>query len=240
MASADNVGAGVAKQLLHSLGQIPNGGSICLLNEQIAGVGVLESEHDQIHSLVQIHQETSHVGVGDGNGVARLDLVNEQRNDGAAAAHDIAVAGAADGGAAALGCHAGVGIDHMLHHGLGNAHGVDGIGSFIRRKAHHALYACINGGVQHIVGADDVGLHRLHGEKLTAGHLLKGGSMEDIVYAGHGIPNGLGVAHIANVKFHLVGVFRVLGLQLVAHIVLLFLIAGENADLFEVRVQKML
>ena len=64
--------------------------------------------------------------------------------------------------------------------------------------------------------------------------------MENIVYAGHGIPNRLGVAHIANVKFHLVGVFRVLGLQLMAHIVLLFLIAGENADLFEVRVQKML
>ena len=59
---------------------------------------MLESEQDQIHSLVQVHQETGHVGIGDGDGVASLDLVDEQRNDRATAAHDVAVTGAADGG----------------------------------------------------------------------------------------------------------------------------------------------
>ena len=37
---------------------------------------MLESEHNQIHSLVQIHQEAGHVGVGDGDGIASLDPVS--------------------------------------------------------------------------------------------------------------------------------------------------------------------
>ena len=108
MTSTDDVRAGIAKQLLDSLSQIADGGSVCLLDEQVAGVGVLEGEHNQIHSLVQIHQEAGHVGVSDGDGVASLDLVDEQRNDGATAAHDVAVTGTADGRAAALSSHTGV------------------------------------------------------------------------------------------------------------------------------------
>ena len=78
VAGADDVGAGVAEELLDSLGQVADGGSIRLLNEQVTGVAVLEGEHNQIHSLVQIHQETSHIRVSDGDGVASLDLVDVQ------------------------------------------------------------------------------------------------------------------------------------------------------------------
>ena len=49
------VGAGVAKQLLDSLGQIADGRGISLLDEQVAGVGVLEGELHQVHGLVQVH-----------------------------------------------------------------------------------------------------------------------------------------------------------------------------------------
>ena len=80
--SADDVRTGIAEQLLDSLSQIADGRGISLLDEQVAGIGVLKSEHNQIYSLVQIHQEAGHVGVGDGDGIAGLDLVNEQRNDG--------------------------------------------------------------------------------------------------------------------------------------------------------------
>ena len=60
--SSDDVGAGIAEELLDSLSQIADGRGIRLLDEQVAGIGVLEGEHNQIHSLVQIHQEAGHVG----------------------------------------------------------------------------------------------------------------------------------------------------------------------------------
>ena len=128
----------------------------------------------------------------------------------------------------------------MLHHRLGDAHCIDGVGGLVGGQADHTLNAGVNGGVQHIVGADDVRLHGLHGEELAAGHLLECSCMEDVIHAGHGVPDGLRVAHIADVELDLVGVLGVLGLQLMAHIVLLFFIAGEDADLADVGGEKML
>ena len=77
MTGADDVRASVTEELLNSLCQITNGRSVSLLDEQVAGVSVLESKHKQVHSLVQVHQGTGHVGVSDGDGIAGLDLVNE-------------------------------------------------------------------------------------------------------------------------------------------------------------------
>ena len=240
VAGADDAGAGVAKQRLHRLGQVADGGSVRLLDEQVAGVGVLKGEHDQVHRLVQVHQKAGHVGVGDGDGVAGLDLLHKQRDHRAAAAHDVAVPGAADDRPAPLGGHAGVGGDDVLHHRLGDAHGVDGVGGLVGGQADHPLDVGLDGRVQHVVGALDVGAHRLHGEKLAGGHLLQRRRVEDVVHAGHHVPQALDVAHVADIKFDLLVILRIVGLQVVAHIVLLFLIAGEDADLADVGGQKML
>ena len=240
MAGADDIRAGVAKQSLHSLGQVANGGSVRLLDEQVAGVGMLKGEHNQIHGFVQVHQEAGHVGVGNGDRVAGLDLLDKQRDDAAAAAHDVAVAGAADDRAAALGGHTGVGGDDMLHHGLGDAHGVDGVGSLIGGQADDALDAGLDGGVQHVVGTFNVGAYGLHGEELTGGDLFQRSSVENEVDAGHDIAERLRVAHITDVELDLLGVGGILGLQLVAHIVLLLLIAGEDADLTDVGGEEVL
>ena len=240
VAGTDDVGAGVAEELLDSLGQVADGGSIGLLNEQVTGVAVLEGEHNQIHSLVQVHQEAGHVGVGDGDGIAGLDLVDEQGDDAAAGAHDVAVTGAADGGAAALGSHTGVGVDDVLHHGLGDAHGIDGIGGLVGGQADDTLHTCVNGGVEDVVGTDDVGLNGLHGEELAGGDLLQGSGVENVVHAGHGVLDGLGVADIADIELDLLCSLRVPGLKLVAHIVLLLFVPGEDADLLQVRVQEVL
>ena len=240
VAGADDVGAGVAEELLNSLGQVADGGSVGLLNEQVTGVAVLEGEHNQVYSLVQVHQEASHVGVGDGDGVAGLDLVDEQGDDAAAGTHDVAVTGAADGGAATLGSHTGVGVDDVLHHGLGDAHGVDGIGCLVGGQADNTLDAGVNGGVEDVVGTDDIGLDGLHGEELAGRNLLQSSSVEDVVHAGHGVLDGLGVADIADVELDLLGGLRVPGLELVAHIVLFLFVPGEDADLLQVRVQEVL
>ena len=125
VAGADHLGANAAEDLLDGLGEVADGGGGGLLDEQVAGVGVLEGELHQVDRLVQVHEEAGHVGVGDRERLALADAVDEQRDDAAARAHDVAVAGAADGGAA--GAVAGVGVDDGLHHGLGLAHGVDGV-----------------------------------------------------------------------------------------------------------------
>ena len=198
---------------------------------------MLESEQDQIHSLVQVHQEAGHVGVGDGDGIASLDLVNEQRNDGTTAAHDVAVTGAADGGAATLGSHTGVCVDDVLHHGLGNAHGVDGVSCLIGGQADDTLNACVNCSVQDVISTDDVGLDGLHGEELAGRNLFQSGSVEDVVNTGHCVTDRLGVADITDVELDLLGVLRVLGLKLMAHIVLLLFVTGEDTNLLQVRNQ---
>ena len=240
MTGADDVRAGIAEQLLDSLSQIADGGSIRLLDEQITGICMLESEQDQIHSLVQVHQKAGHVGVGDGDGVACLDLVDEQRNDRTTAAHDVAITGAADGRATTLSGHTGVGVDNVLHHSLGDTHSVDGVSSLVGGQADNTLDASVNSGVQHVIRADDVGLNGLHGEELAGGNLLQSGSVEDVVNTGHCVTDGLGVADITDVELHLFSVLRVLGLKLMAHIVLLLLVTGEDADLLQVRIQEVL
>ena len=212
VARADDVRACIAEQLLHRLSQIANGGGICLLDEQVAGVGVLEGEHDQIHRFIQIHEEARHIGIGDGDGIARLDLVDEQRDHRAAGAHDVAVARAGDNRAAALRRHAGVGVNDTLHHGLRDAHGVDWVGCLVRGQADHALYPRINGSVKDVVRTDDIRAHGLHGEELAGGHLLERSGVEDVVDAWHSVADGLWVAHIADVELDLLGVLRVLGL----------------------------
>ena len=184
VAGADDVGAGIPEKPLHRLGQVTDGGGVRLLDEQVAGVGVLKGELHQVHRLVQVHQEPGHVGVGDGDGVSGLDLLDEQGDHAAPAAHDVAVPGTADDGAASLRRHAGVGIDDPLHHGLGHPHGVDGIGGLVRGQAHHPLNAGVNGGVEHVVRADDIGAHGLHGEEFAGGHLLQGSGVKDVVHSG--------------------------------------------------------
>lgn len=238
VAGADDLGAHAAEDLLHGLGEVADGRRRRLLDEQVAGVGVLEGELHQVHGLVQVHEEAGHVGVGDRQRLALADAVDEEGDHRAARAHDVAVAGAADGGAA--GAVAGVGVDDGLHHGLGLAHGVDGVGRLVGGQAHDAVDALLDRGVEHVVRADDVGAHGLHGEELAGGHLLEGGGVEDVVHAVHGVAHALGVADVSDEEAHLGGELRGLLLQAVAHVVLLLLVAREDADLGQVGVHEVL
>ena len=201
-------------------------------DEEVAVFAVLKGEEHQVNGLFQGHDEPGHVGLGDGDGVAGFDLVDPQGDDGAPGAHDVAVAGAADFGLAG---HPGFGNSHLLLNGLGHAHGVDGVGGLVGGQADDGLHPGLDGGGEDVVRADDVGPHGLHGEELAGGHLLQSGGVEDIVHPGHGPPDGLQVPDVANVKLDLIRYLRHSGLVLVAHVVLLLLIPGEDADLANVR-----
>ena len=225
----------VLEQLDDGLGLGLDGAGGGFLDQDVAILAVLEGKEDQVHGLFQAHDEAGHGGLGDGDGVALADLVYPQGDDAAAAAHDVAIAGAADLGVAT---HTALGHGNLLFDGLGDAHGVDGIGGLVGGEADDALDAGIDGGIEGVVGADDVGLDGLHGEELAAGHLLQCSCMEDVVHALHGVAEGAAVAHIANVELDLAGHLRHTCLEVVTHVVLLLLVAREDADLTNVRLQK--
>ena len=62
--------------------------------------------------------------------------------------------------------------------------------------------------------------------------------MKDVVYPVHHAANRLEIPHVANVKFDLLRRLRHFRLKFVAHIVLLLLVTGEDADLPNVRAKK--
>ena len=209
------------------------GGSF--LDKNVTVLTVLEGEEHEVNSFLQTHDEAGHLGFCQGDGVAFADLVYPKGYDAAAAAHDVAIAGAADLGVAA---QSALGDCYLLLNGFGDAHGIDRVCGFVGRETDDALYACIDGGIKGIVGADDVGLDGFHREELAAGHLLQGSCMEHVVNTLHGIVQGATVADIADVELDLACHLGHAGLEVVAHVVLLFLVAAEDADLADVGFQE--
>ncbi len=62
--------------------------------------------------------------------------------------------------------------------------------------------------------------------------------MENVVHSVHGIFDARQVAHVADVELDLVGRLGALGLELVAHVVLFFLVAAENADFADISLEE--
>ena len=205
------------------------------LDQNITVLAVLEGEEDEVHGFFEAHDEAGHLGLGEGDGVALSDLVDPEGDDAAAGAHDVAVAGAADLGVAGK---AALGHGDLLLDGLGDAHGVDGIGGLVGGEADDALDSGLDGGVQGVVGADYVGLDGLHREEFAARDLLEGGGVEDVVDALHGVFEGALIADVTNIELDLVRHFRHAGLEVVAHVVLLLFIAGEDADFADVGTEE--
>ena len=236
----DDAGAGIAKEALNTLGQVADRAGVGLLDKEVAGIGMLEGKADQVDRLIQVHQETGHLRVSDCDRMSRMDLFDKERDHRSPGAHDIAVAGTADDRIPALRRHTGVGKNDMFHHGLGGSHGIDRIGRLVGGKADDPLNTGINGSMEDVVRPLDIGFDRLHGEKLAGGNLLEGRRVPDIIDAGHGIRDRPRIPDIADVELDLGGRLRVRCLQDMAHVILLLLIAGEDTDLPDVRVDEML
>ena len=71
-------------------------------------------------------------------------------------------------------------------------------------------------------------------EEFTARNLLQSGGVEDIVNSGHCAAAAFEAADVADVEFDFRSHVREFSLVFVTHIVLLLLIAGEDADFFYV------
>lgn len=147
-------------------------------------------------------------------GVACLDLVDEQRDNGTAGAHNVAVTGAADGSALfTLSSYTGIGVDDVLHHGLGDTHSVDGVSS-VGGQADNTLDASVNSGVQLTLSVQMMLVWTAcMGKNSQEGTCFKGSGMEDVINTGHCVTDRLRIADIADIELHLLGVLRVLGLE---------------------------
>ena len=217
---------------LQGLRQYIQGGGRSLLHEQVTVMSVLKRIDYQIHGIVQRHHETGHVGVRYRNGPAVLYLLHPQGNYRTAACHHIAVTGTADGCTGFLTQRTALGYGNLLHHGFADTHGIDGIGGLVGRKHHHILYTMRYGGFQYIVRTDHIGLHSLQRKELAAGNLLQSSGREYIIHSYHGTVHRLAVTDITNVEFY----FGIL--QVMTHVILLFLVTTKNTDLFDVTIKK--
>ena len=224
-----------SEELANGLSLGLDGAGRSFLHEDVTVVAMLESEEDEIDGLLQRHDEAGHLGLGQRDGVAITNLVYPQGNDRTTGAHDIAIACAANLGIARVTT---LGDGNLLLHGLGDTHGVDGIGGLIRGETDDGSYSCLNSSSQNIVRANDIGFDGLHREELTARDLLQCCGMEDVIHARHGIAARLQIAYIADKKLDFMGHIRVFHLVLVTHIVLLLLIAGEDADFSDIRTEE--
>ena len=230
VAHADNFGfvVGVEK-FLNRLREVGNGARGSFLNHDVAGVGVLERENHKFHRLFKAHYVARHCGFGDCKRLALFYLLYEKRNYRPARAHHVAVARSAN---KRVLCCARFRHEHFFHHRLRSSHCVDGIRGFVGGKADYLFDALVDGGRKNVVGAEDVGFDGLKREELARGHLFERGGVEDVVYPVHCVADALNVAHVADVEFDFVVVVGF------AHIVLLFFVAGEYANLADIGVEK--
>ena len=63
--------------------------------------------------------------------------------------------------------------------------------------------------------------------------------MENIIYPGHSVGHRTVVPHVPNIEFYFGSVFRIFGLQVVTHIILLLFITGKNTNLPDIGGKKM-
>ena len=234
VAGANDLLLGLSKSLHHTVGQIANRGGVGLLDKQIARFGMIKGESYKVHCLVKIHQKARHVRISDCNGRMALDLVDKERDDRAARAHNIAVTGTGQNRPSSVESLLRAGLHDLLAEGLAHTHGVDRVGGLVRGEEHDAFDPVLDRGGNDVIRADDVCAHGLHREKLTARHLLEGGGVEDVICTVHHLAHGVDIPHVADVELHLPGMLRILRLQGVAHGVLLLLIAGDDTDLSDV------
>ena len=191
-----------------------------------------EGVDNQIDSVVQGHHKTSHLRVSDGDRLTLLHLLNPQRNYRATRCHNIAVTGATDCGCSTLTEFATLGDSDLLHQRLRDTHSVDWVGSFVGREDNDILHTVLDGREEDIVCADDIGHRRLHREELAGWHLFESRCRENIVDTTHRHIHRLLVAHIADIELDL----RVL--QCMTHIILLLLVAREDANLLDIGIKE--
>ena len=179
----------------HTLGEIHYlDGLAHIEDEYLSTVADGACLEDELAGFGDEHEVAYDIGVGDGDGAASLDLLTEERDNGAVGAQYIAEAGgdelgdgwrAIDLGERSVGaalCDGFVeGLAVNLADALGAAHDVGGVDGLVGGNHDELLGAILDGEVSDDMGAEDIVLHCHGGVVLHHGDVLIGCGMEDIV-----------------------------------------------------------
>jgi hypothetical protein len=154
--------------------------------------------------------------------VSVIALLEEERNDASPAAHDISVAnhGKLDVGAAfeVVGRN-----EQLIRTELGGPVQIDRRRRFVGAERHDLLDPLVQRRLNHILGAQDVGLDRLERIVLGRRHLFQGRGVDHQIDSLHGAAEPVPIAHVADEVPHLGVLFQRIHLL---HFELLELVAG--------------
>src|SRR5271163_2444842 len=89
---------------------------------------------------------------------------------------------------------------YLLHQGFAHSHGVDGIDRLVRTQDDNPSNTRLNGGVQHVRGAENVRLYRLQREEFAGWNLLQSCGVKNEVHACDRGPDARDVASVADVE----------------------------------------
>ena len=164
--------------------------------------------------------------------LASLALFHEHRNHAAPAAHHVAVAGATE--ARVLGPGVGVGLHkHFLGAKFGGAVKIDGIDRFVRAQRQNSMHALVDGGIDHVAAAHDVGLDRFKRVVFARRHLFERGRVHHHRHSGKGALQALRIAHVAD-EVAQAGMIEARR----PHIMLLQFVAAEDDELLRMVVAQ--
>lgn len=157
---------------------------LTLGDEDLAAPGELLGIDDEAYRLLDAHDETGHLRIGEGDRAAFLDLLVKDGDHGAARTQDVAEAGGGED--RPLVAKIAVGGGHELFaHELGGAHHIGGIDRLVGAGEDDLFNLAFTSGIDDILDAVDIGLHRLKRRFLAEDNVLQGGSMKNNVNAPH-------------------------------------------------------
>src|SRR5215471_1030344 len=193
--------------------------------EDLPAHHLLDAAEDEVHTLLEREPESRHPLVGDRDR-ARLALLQEEWNHAPPAAHDVAIAAAAERRPADR-----VRVDvslreEFLRDELRRTVEIDRIHGLIGADRHDLLHATVDRRVDHALRTADVGLHGLDRVVLEGRHLLQCCRVNDDVDAVHGAREPPFVAHVTDEPTHA----RVSEPEVRAHLFLFQLVATVDDD----------
>lgn len=202
----------------HGAGEIRNAHRRDLRNEHFPPLHAGEVGQHELDPLLQGEPETGHLGMGNGQAAGPfLDQAIEEGHHGAARPHHVAVAHHGEDGRV-LARHIIGGHEQLVGAELGGAIEVDRVGGLVGGEGDHLLDPVVEGRLDDVFGAPDVGLDALHGVVFGGRHLLEGGGMNHEVHAVHGHVEALGIPYVTDEIAHAGVIETLLHLELLEFI----------------------
>ena len=176
----DVLAGGQAGHLDHAAGEVDDFDGLAHVEDvDLAAFAHGAGFEHELAGLGDGHEKAAHFGVGDGDGLPPLYLLAENRDDGAVGAEHVAEAGGDEAGGVARLVVEGLHVD--LGDALRGAHDVAGVDDFVGGDHDEFVGLVLGGKVGDVFGAQHIGFDGFFRELLHDGHVLVGGSVENVV-----------------------------------------------------------